>query len=109
MEEVIAGASAAVVLDLQSSGLKIKTVELATAGLPIVSWPVGLEGTGLTDGQSCSSVSTAEEFKQSLQSLHSDAGLRERFGGAARATMVQRFSRAAASEQLTRLRPRFAP
>ncbi|HEX8312492.1 MAG TPA: glycosyltransferase [Chthoniobacteraceae bacterium] len=107
MQQVIAGASAAVVLDLQSSGLKIKTVELATAGLPILSWPPGLEGTGLVDEESCLLASTTEEFTHKLHQLFRDRELRQRLGDVARATMLERFSRAKARAELEKLKPLF--
>ena len=53
MREMFRRASAAAVLDLQASGLKVKTIELAAAGLPVVSWAPGLEGTNLINGKSC--------------------------------------------------------
>jgi glycosyltransferase involved in cell wall biosynthesis len=99
MQELVRQASAAVVLDLQASGLKIKTVELAASGLPLVSWAPGVEGTGLVHGQSCLQAASAEEFIAHLERLHSEPDLRRRLGLAASAVQA-RFSREAARARL---------
>jgi glycosyltransferase involved in cell wall biosynthesis len=91
MHGLIRQASAAVVLDLQASGLKIKTIELAASGLPLVSWAPGLEGTGLIHGESCLRAASAPEFIAHLDRLCSEPELRRRLGTAARQTVQARF------------------
>lgn len=100
MQELIRHASAAVVLDLQASGLKIKTLELAAAGLPLVSWAPGLEGTALIDGQSCLCAESAPDFMAHLERLCTERELRQRLGEAARATVLAAFSKDAARVRL---------
>jgi hypothetical protein len=104
MRELFNEASAAAVLDLQSSGLKIKTVELAGAGLPIVSWAPGLEGTRLVDGKSCLLASSVDEFVNHLATLVHDPGLRRALGSEARAIVETQFSRNNAMRSLTDLK-----
>jgi len=100
MKEVVQQASAAVVLDLQASGLKIKTMDFAAAGLPLVSWPPGVEGTMLVPGTSCLRAETADEFIAHLDRLSTDPDLRRRLGTAARHVIQENFSRDAARARL---------
>ena len=87
MREVVRKASAAAVLDVQASGLKIKTIEFAAAGLPLMTWAPGVEGSGLVPGESCLRSATPAEFAAHLARLYRDAGMRRRMGSAARATV----------------------
>lgn len=100
MQEVIRQASAAAVLDLQASGLKIKTLELAAAGLPLVSWAPGLEGTALIHDQSCLRAASAPEFIAHLDRLTTEPELRHRLGAAARAAVQAEFSKDTARARL---------
>jgi len=104
MQAIFRRATAAAVLDLQASGLKIKTIELAGAGLPIVSWSPGLEGTNLEDEKSCLLARSAAEFGSQLTSVVSDPDLRRRLGMQARATMEAEFFRHTADERFKRLK-----
>jgi polysaccharide biosynthesis protein PslH len=104
MQDVFHRASAAAVLDLQFSGLKVKTVELAAAGLPLVSWAPGLEGTRLVHERDCLLANSSCEFKSHLARLYSDPEARRRIGMQARATMVAEFSRQTASTRLEKLK-----
>lgn len=103
MREVVRQASAAAVLDLQASGLKIKTMEFAATGLPLVSWAPGLEGTQLVPGMSCLRADTASEFLDHLDRLYTDPELRKRLGTSAREVMQAQFSIAAARTRLQML------
>jgi glycosyltransferase involved in cell wall biosynthesis len=96
MREVVRTASAAAVLDVQASGLKIKTMELAATGLPLVSWGPGVEGSALVPGESCLRATTASEFAAHLARLYRDAGMRRRMGSAAREIVQANFSRESA-------------
>lgn len=100
LRALMQNATVATVLDLQASGLKIKTVELASAGLPIVGWPPGLEGTGLIHEKSCLQAQSRHDFIFHLQRLFEDAALRERLGREARRTMLHRYSRESARRRL---------
>ena len=100
MAEVFRLASAAVVLDLQASGLKIKTMELAAAGLPIVTWQPGLEGTTLEHGESCLLATDTADFMRHLECLYSDPATRMRLGKDAALAMTENFSREAAHARI---------
>ena len=100
MQELVRQASAAVVLDLQSSGLKIKTMDFAAAGLPLASWPPGVEGTMLVPETSCLRADTAEGFIAHLDRLSTDPELRQRLGSSARTVVQENFSRDAARARL---------
>jgi len=104
MREIFHRASAAAVLDLQASGLKIKTIELAAAGLPLVSWAPGLEGTKLIDGRSCLLAHSTTEFIGHLARLFSDPESRRQLGTAARRAIETEFSRKTASARLKKLK-----
>jgi len=96
MSTLVRQASAAVVLDLQDSGLKIKTIDLAAAGLPLVSWAPGIEGSLLVPEESCLVAASSEEFIHHLDRLYLDPHLRRELGTAARRIVQQNFSKAAA-------------
>ena len=110
MGNLLQEASAAVVLDLQASGLKIKTMELAATGLPLVSWEPGLEGTMLVHEQSCLCAKSAEQFATQLSRLFLDPDLRRQLGTNARQTVRSQFSRDTARSRLgvSRLAATFA-
>jgi polysaccharide biosynthesis protein PslH len=104
MREIFRRASAGAVLDLQASGLKVKTIELAAAGLPVVSWAPGLEGTNLIDGKSCLLARSTAEFIKHLARLFSERESRRQIGTAARKTIEAEFSRQVASARLKKLK-----
>src|SRR5262249_9042056 len=104
MREVFRRASAAAVLDLQVSGLKIKTIELAAAGLPLVSWAPGLEGTKLVNGKSCLLAHSTSEFVAQVARLLSDPEMRRHLGTEARVTIATEFSHQTASARLRKLK-----
>ncbi len=108
MRGAVEDASAAVVLDLQASGLKIKSMELAASGLPLVSWAPGLEGTMLDSGRSCLRADSAAEFIAHLARVSAEPELRRQIGSAARAILEKEFSRAAARTRLEKS-PVFPP
>jgi len=97
MRELLNGADIAAVLDIQASGLKIKTIELAAAGLPLVAWPPGIEGTMLGSERSCLVASSTPQFIAQLSRLICDSQLRHRLGNEARITMEREFNRKVAN------------
>jgi len=99
MSELVRQASAGVVLDLQNSGLKIKTIDLAAAGLPLVSWAPGIEGSHLAPEESCLLATSSEQFIRHLDRLYSDANLRRELGTAACRIVQKDFSKDAAQER----------
>jgi glycosyltransferase involved in cell wall biosynthesis len=79
----------------QVGGIKLKTLEAAAAGLPIVSTPAGVEGTGLVDGTSCVVCRDAEQFAGAVAGLLGDASRRAALGAAAVAAMRAHLDRPA--------------
>jgi glycosyltransferase involved in cell wall biosynthesis len=104
MRELFRKASAAAVLDLQKSGLKIKTIELAAAGLPLVSWAPGLDGTNLVNGRSCLLACSTSDFITHLGRLFEEPNLRRALGLEARATVEAEFSEKTARARFKKLK-----
>ena len=59
------------------AGVKLKTVEAALRGLPLVSTSVGAEGSGLVDGVHCRIEDEPAEFAAAVRELLHDAGRAE--------------------------------
>jgi glycosyltransferase involved in cell wall biosynthesis len=93
----------------QVGGIKLKTLEAAAAGLPIVSTPAGVEGTGLVDGESCVVCGDGAEFAAAVGSLLGDPQRRARVGAAAAAAMRTRLDRPAFGAALWKMLPVAAP
>lgn len=94
-----------VVPERQQGGVKLKTLEAASWGLPVVSTPEGVEGTPLQHGESCMVAGDTADFVAALKQLATDPAGGRAMGEAARArvaaahstSMVQEcFDRAAA-------------
>jgi glycosyltransferase involved in cell wall biosynthesis len=77
---------------------------LAAAGLPVVSWAPGLEGTNLINGKSCLLARSTTEFITHLARLFSEPESRRQIGTAARRTIETEFSRQVASVRLKKLK-----
>jgi glycosyltransferase involved in cell wall biosynthesis len=84
----------------QESGIKLKTLEAAAAGLPIVSTPAGVEGTGLGQGASCMVAEDADAFVTAAVELLRSRDRAAALGDAARGIVLDRFSRARFDERL---------
>jgi glycosyltransferase involved in cell wall biosynthesis len=80
-----------VIPDHHQSGLKSKTLEAASYGLPIVSTLAGIEGSNLMDEKSCLLANTKEEFAKQIQRLLADSTLRRTLGKNARKRAVDHF------------------
>lgn len=66
------------------AGTRIKVLEAAAAGIPIVSTSFGVEGLAMRDGQEVLIAETAEEFAVAIRRLVLDIDLRRRVAEAAR-------------------------
>lgn len=66
-------------------GTRVKALEAAAMGLPIVGTRVGLEGLPFLDGGSAIFAETENEFAVAIQRIASDPQLRARLGTQARA------------------------
>lgn len=80
----LAARPVAAIPERQQGGVKLKTIEAASAALPIVSTPEGIEGTGLRPGVSCLIGASAKKFADALVTLSRDRGVAERLGRQAR-------------------------
>lgn len=62
---------------LSGSGMRMKILEAAAMGLPIITTSVGVEGIAMTDMESCLIADEPEKFAQAIEMLISDDKLRE--------------------------------
>ena len=84
------------VLPIRSGGgTRIKVLEAASIGVPIVSTKVGVEGLDLEPGIHYLAAETPNEFASAVVALAADAELRARLTRSARETIESRFSPAA--------------
>lgn len=89
------GAAVFVNPERQAGGLKLKSLEAAGHGLPIVSTPEGVEGTGLVDGVGCLVAQDAASFAAAVSALLADPTRRESMGERARVVVGARGGRLA--------------
>lgn len=61
----------------QGAGVKIKILEAMSAGIPVLTTDVGIEGIPAQDGREFMYCMTAEEFAQKIDELACDEQLRE--------------------------------
>lgn len=76
LETEIAG-SILLVPILSGSGMRMKLLEGAAMGLPIVTTTVGAEGLLFEDGVNCLKADTPEDFARAITRLTADAALRK--------------------------------
>jgi glycosyltransferase involved in cell wall biosynthesis len=67
----------------RGAGVKLKTVQAAAAGIPIVSTLVGNDGTGLLPNEHIRIAESAGEFVNAIEELLSDPGAAENMADAA--------------------------
>jgi hypothetical protein len=91
----VARASIVVAPYLYGSGLKLKVVEAAGSGRPLVTTSNGLEGTGLVPGRDVLVAADPGDFADAIIGLADDADLRRQFAAAARAQVERTFTAAA--------------
>jgi glycosyltransferase involved in cell wall biosynthesis len=87
----------------QRGGIKLKTLDAASFGLPIVSTAAGVEGTGLADDSSCIVANDADGFARGILRLIVDPQLGRDLGSAARGVMREHFSERALDERVAEL------
>jgi glycosyltransferase involved in cell wall biosynthesis len=76
------------------SGTRIKIIEAAAYGKPVVSTHIGIEGLDLKDGVEVQLRDDPNEFATACARLITDDTLCERLGSAAHAAVTQRYNRA---------------
>jgi glycosyltransferase involved in cell wall biosynthesis len=79
---------------LSGAGTRVKIVEAAAYGKPIVATRIGAEGLDLRDGHEILLRDDANSFAEACVRLLQDDGLCDRLGEAARAVAVDRYDRA---------------
>lgn len=77
-------AAVAVVPLLAGGGTRLKILEAAACGVPVVSTPVGAEGLDLADGSEIRLAAGAEEFADAVARLLADSDARRAQAAAAR-------------------------
>ena len=85
------GNSIFVIPERQEGGFKLKTLEAASYGLPIVSTPAGIEGSNLIHGENCLVAHTREGFAEQIGRLIINYQLREQLGAHAKKEAVEHF------------------
>lgn len=76
-------------------GTRLKLIEAAATGAPIVSTTVGAEGLPFTPGENIILADEAADFASEVSALLNDGALRARIGSAAQATYAQAMSQGA--------------
>ncbi|QHA93695.1 glycosyltransferase [Bacillus sp. N1-1] len=75
----------------QEGGIKIKTLEAASYGLPIISTKAGLEGTTLVNGSSILEANTAQQFADQISTLLTHPTQLHEIAASARAAIERTF------------------
>jgi hypothetical protein len=77
----------------QQGGVKLKTLEAASWGLPIVSTPQGIQGTPLRGSESCLVVESATQFVDAVVRLVINESERRRLAEQAKRAVMRSHSR----------------
>jgi glycosyltransferase involved in cell wall biosynthesis len=86
-----ARAAVSIVPLLAASGTRLKILEAAACGVPVVSTPVGAEGLDFASGSEIRLAAEAEEFAGAVAGLLADAGARRAQAAAARRRVESRY------------------
>jgi glycosyltransferase involved in cell wall biosynthesis len=84
----------------QRGGIKLKTLDAASFGLPIVSTAAGVEGTGLEDDSSCIVANDRTGFARGILRLIVDPQLGLELGARAATVMRDHFSQRALDDRV---------
>lgn len=84
-------AAVAVVPLLAGGGTRLKILEAAACGVPVVSTPVGAEGLDFLDGSEIALAAGAEEFAAAVAGLLADPAARRAQASAARRRVESRY------------------
>jgi glycosyltransferase involved in cell wall biosynthesis len=88
---------------LSGSGTRIKIVEAAAYGKPVVSTTIGAEGLDMEDGKHLLLRDDPVEFARACVALLDDPDQARRLGSAARAFVAERYARPAVVENIRRM------
>lgn len=100
IEAVYAQASVVICPILTGGGTRVKLIEAALRGKPIVSTTLGAEGLGFTDRQEARLCDTPHDFSQACVALMSDPAAASAQGAAARSFAQQHYDRDRIAEAL---------
>ena len=78
---------------LSGGGTRVKIIEAAAYGKPIVATPIGAEGLSMRDGEDFLSRSSAAEIAQACLNLLDNDALCQRLGEAARSKAIRDYDR----------------
>lgn len=92
LDPVLAGCAAAVVPLWAGGGIRVKTLRLLGAGVPVVATSAGLEGTDARDGTHCLVGATAADLVALLRRVLEDPALAARLGSAGHELVRARFA-----------------
>jgi len=76
---------------LRGAGVKLKTVDALRAGVPVVSTSIGMEGTGLVNGEHLLVADSAEEFVRRVEELLRDRMLAGRLVRSAQTFLAETY------------------
>jgi len=93
IEAIYAQASVVICPILTGGGTRVKLIEAALRGKPIVSTTLGAEGLGFTDGQEARLCDTPQNFAQACVALMGDPAKASAHGAAARSFAQQHYDR----------------
>lgn len=94
----VARGSIMIIPILSGSGMRMKILEAAAMGLPMVTTTVGVEGLSFAHEKACLIADTPQEFATSLQKLMTDENLRVELTDNARAMYEEKYSVEATSK-----------
>lgn len=83
---------------LSGSGMRMKILEGAALGLPIITTTVGMEGLTFKPGRDCLVADTAEEFAMCMERLFTDQQERMRLANNAQEVFRKHYSRKCMAE-----------
>ena len=91
--DMVANNSIMIVPILSGSGMRMKILEAAALGAPVVTTSVGVEGIELPDGEACLIADTPTQFADALRRVMRDDQLRQKLTTNARRIFDEKYSR----------------
>ena len=109
MRAVIGSAAVSVAPLRIGSGTRLKIIEAAALGKPVVSTRIGAEGLDFVDGDEILLADDPAQFAEAVAGLLGDSARRRRIGGAARRRVEQSYSLTALRRALMNAIARLGP
>jgi glycosyltransferase involved in cell wall biosynthesis len=109
MRTVIGSAAVSVAPLRIGSGTRLKIIEAAALGKPVVSTRIGAEGLDFVDGEEILLADDPARFAEAVAGLLGDSARRRRIGGAARRRVEQAYSLPALRRALLNAIARLGP